>query len=44
MKITKKKYLGANKAVQMDMLWDILARIELLVLLGIVFLAFIKWG
>jgi len=43
-KITKKKYLGANKNVQMDMLWYLLRETELLVLLGIVLLAFIKWG
>jgi hypothetical protein len=40
----KKDYKDSNKANQMDMLWDILSRIELLVLFGIVLLAYIKWG
>jgi hypothetical protein len=44
MKITKKKYLKSNKAVQMQMLWHILTRIELLILFGIALLAYIKWG
>jgi len=44
MKITKKKYLEANKTQQMDMLWELLREIKLLILFDIAFLAFIKWG
>jgi len=48
MKITKKGYLKAWSSDQMNMQWHLFDRlnrkIDLFILLGIVFLAFMKWG
>lgn len=44
MRLTKKKYLKSNQDVKMCMLWHLFREIELLLLLNIVFLAYLKWG
>ena len=42
--VTGKKYFKSNKSVQMEILWYKLREIRLLILLGIVFAAYLKWG
>ena len=48
MKVTKKKYFKSNPNVKIEMLYYILMgiqnKIDLFILFGIVFLAYIKWG
>ena len=43
-RLTKKKYLKSNKDVKMNMLWHLFREVELLLLLNIVFAAYLKWG